>query len=389
MMRAQSTVAWVAGLVLAGGGVPWAVNEWMQLSQTRDALARSEEHLRQSVAAEAEGDLAVALRAVELARETSPGDASLRRRSAELLARQIIAVDVAPTTVELVRMAQVLDAARRGDDSSAEVLVAAGRIALLRGRDEVAARLFQEAVERFPDHAAALLFLGDLQLRQSRFSEAQSALRHSLELDDTDARTRLLLGETLLRLQKPKEALPYLSTAAQVLAGSARARFALGKANAALGEWAASVRSFEGALSLDASLPDLHRLLGDAYQRIGRPQAASRAYRQAWDKTSDREAFRKLGRLAYQAGDAGTAAQVFGELRLTAEDDPEPRFVLGLLERDRGHFDAARAHWEACVRLATGGAAASFAANCTAALNELPRLAAAHGARRAGAETQR
>ncbi len=83
------------------------------------------------------------------------------------------------------------------------------------------------------------------------------------------------------------------------------------------GDWAGAASVLEAAVARDASDPELHRRLGNAYEHERRLVEAEAAYRAALRRESRPEEFRKLGRVLKRQRRGDEAALAF---RMAAEE---------------------------------------------------------------------
>jgi tetratricopeptide (TPR) repeat protein len=86
-------------------------------------------------------------------------------------------------------------------------------------------------------------------------------------------------AELLIRLENPQRAFDLAAEAAERNPNEPRNLFLAGKALVQLGRTDLSVRWFEQAAKLDATYPEPHYALAQAYRRLGRHEEADRALR--------------------------------------------------------------------------------------------------------------
>jgi tetratricopeptide (TPR) repeat protein len=144
-------------------------------------------------------------------------------------------------------------------------LAYAGYLDLEAGRNESAVALFERAV-RLDDRQAHWWFnLGIARQRLGREREAGEAYRHAVKLEPGDADYRKTLAASL-------------------------AAFAY--SNQSAGQDEAAIKLYRDALELDNRSPENWFNLGIAYQRLGRLEAATKAYERALALAPDNAQFR-------------------------------------------------------------------------------------------------
>ena len=125
-----------------------------------------------------------------------------------------------------------------------------GRVLLDRGELDAAAEQFSIVLARAPGNGRAMVFLGDVRLRQGRVDEAIDLFRRAREANPDIARDGLVLSR-------------------------------LGVALASNGRVAEAVAAFEEAVAIRPGDPALHKLLGRALGMNRRFSDAARAFRAA------------------------------------------------------------------------------------------------------------
>lgn len=353
-----------AGVVIVAG-IPLALNEFRRLHDRGLARERAAvfAHLAETAAGSADFDLAV--RAATEAANAETDQPSHRRAVALHTAQRVLA---APETLE-PRAAQrtqlVLEEAMASGQRDEEILLALGRVHMLRGHADAARRLFEQVVQAYPKSGRALMYQGDLQFKAGELDGAVATLTRAVTLDNTLTQAKFALGQVFLTQKQFDEALPWLETAARELPKSGQAALAYGRVLAAKDQWPEAQKSLERALALDPTLLQAHSILGDAYIKNRQIEAAIGSYRIAWEKNRDLEAFRKIGRVYLQLGAIEGAGNVFAQIRDLAPDEPEPHLIVGIAASAAKQPDAAKQSWARCVQLSEGHEAwAAVGAKC-------------------------
>ena len=290
----------------------------------------------------------------------------------------------------------------------------AGAVALQRGDAAAADSAFQKAIAAAPEVADGYLGLGMVRLREGKPEDASRALEHAAQLNAQLPGVHLFLGiaeyqtgkaeEALRSLQaeielqpsnlealiwegiihldmghpdeaaaaldqavaldpKSSEALYYCVRAHRLVAeadykrlytldpDSAFAHRALAETFADAQQPEKSIQEYEAAIRKDPKDPDLYEALGDENQRIGRVDAAAKAYEQELElHPNSAIALYNLGMMQVKTGKAATGVPL---LRRAAEEHAMPAptdYYLGLGLAELGQNGEA-AHWlELCLQ---------------------------------------
>ncbi|HEU6452136.1 MAG TPA: tetratricopeptide repeat protein [Gemmatimonadaceae bacterium] len=143
-------------------------------------------------------------------------------------------------------------AARAGDGKFASTM-RDGIAALRAGRDDDAARRFQEAKAMFPEYTAgesAYWYLGQLALKRGDTTAAIAELQPIVDSDDTQYDAHLLLAGLLERRHDLAGAARVLEQAMYISPGTAATHEQLAAMYATLGEWPKAVRERRAVVAL-------------------------------------------------------------------------------------------------------------------------------------------
>ena len=166
--------------------------------------------------------------------------------------------------------------ARHGD--SAEVSLMLGQAHAQQGDYDSAIQALKRALELKADVAEANATLGVIYLRQGRLPEAEQALRAELVHHPGDLQSMHNLAIVLESLQHPDEARGLLREVLKAKPELADARYLLGKILLAQGAATEAAAELEAAAKLNPDDPAVHYQLGQAYQKLGRTEAAQHQF---------------------------------------------------------------------------------------------------------------
>ena len=138
---------------------------------------------------------------------------------------------------------------------------------------------FQRALQRYPQFAAAALFLSIAQLQVHGWREAQSNLQRALQLDSHLTPAYLALGALFTEEGRYEQAQPLLSRALVLEPRSAMIHYELGRACWGLRRWKEAEDHARTALNLQPDLPEAHVLMGNILLREGQANTALSQFR--------------------------------------------------------------------------------------------------------------
>ncbi len=185
----------------------------------------------------------------------------------------------------------------RPDD--APVRVNLGNLARDTGRLDEAERWYREAMELAPWDDSPRWHLGNVMLDRGRVVEAERLYRRALELRPEAVPPRYNLAKCLERMGRLREAVDEYERVARAHPGDRLFTNDLGCAVLHAGDPVRAVTILEEAVALDADWPVACFNLGLAHEASGRPDRATRAFREALRRDPSlepaREALLRLG----------------------------------------------------------------------------------------------
>lgn len=324
-----------------------------------DAAAAAKDHL---LAAQAYGD-ALAL---------DPANAKWRAGLLDANITRIIN-DASVIQSDPLRLhAQLADAVTREKSPSARLLTAFGRVLQFRGQSEQAVKRFEQAVATDAKFADAHLYLGDAALKQKKLELASKHLGLALDLKPELAVAKFALGQVRLQQDRVEDAVKLLAEAAKALPNG-KVQLALGRAYSLQKQWPLAEKALERALALDRTLARAHRPLAEAYIQNKKLEAAAGAFKLAYERAGDVEAYRKLGRLFAQSKQPEASLKIFNEIRSLFPDDVESHCQIGNNSFALGELGIAQKAFERCLTLGEGKK--EYAALMKSARDELGKVA--------------
>ncbi len=252
----------------------------------------------------------------------------------------------AAVLVKLGRKEEALGTYRKeiaAGTAAATTKVAAARLALELGHNDIARTLAQAAVNDDPRTPGALLALADVRRAEGDLGSALAELKRALAVDGSPE-VQLEYGRALATLGRDEEALSALAQASAIPeAAVERGRILLRR-----GDVEAASRELTGVSARLPSNAEAFLLLGQAEDRLGHAARAEAAWRAAVRLApSSTESRYRLGRLQM---DHGQGAAALANLRVAAEHlgttdsglpswRPDLYFQLGFAELRQGSKD--------------------------------------------------
>lgn len=166
---------------------------------------------------------------------------------------------------------------RSANDDPFDVAVGQAR----RGEMDAAAATLEQLLRARPDHARAWAMRGSLRLQAGRPQEALDCYERSLELRPDDAATQLNRGNALSGLNRTAEALASFERAIALSPGLAAAHGNRAQALNVLDRFGEALESADRALALDPRSVNAWRHRGQALGGLERPEESLECYRSA------------------------------------------------------------------------------------------------------------
>jgi len=192
-------------------------------------------------------------------------------------------------------------------------------------------RLYNDVLQREPEHSDALHLTGVVAHQQGRNEDAVALITRAIAKSPNAPAFRNNLGMALLALGRTMEAEGAYQEALTLAPDFADAVLNLGNLRAGRGRFKEAVTLLERAIALDSGAPQAHYNLGCARFALDDPQGALDALQRATALGADfAEAHFKIGSVHMTLGETAEAVACFGQA--LARDGDHLGAQLGLLE---------------------------------------------------------
>ncbi len=161
---------------------------------------------------------------------------------------------------------------------NAEISVALAQLLAQTGRRDAAVALLEQVLKGQPDSAGALGALAGIEVEEGRAGQALDRVRSAAESQPSDAALQNLLGEAYLAARDYPAAVATLDRATRLAAKWWPPYRNLASAQAASGDTAGAIQTYERALAAVGLEPALVSDLAALYEREGRIDDAIRQY---------------------------------------------------------------------------------------------------------------
>ncbi len=196
-------------------------------------------------------------------------------------------------------------------------------------------KLWEEAIERYPENADAHLNLGVVEMKNGRPDKALHNWLHAVELRKLrNPQAFNNIGEIYFQRGEIRKALEYFKEAARQDPQLHYAWRNMGDAFYELGEDAAAEESYHRALALVPDEPELYNNLGLVLERRKNFPGAEKAYQKAMELDPDfAPAHAHLAELYVQTERLPEALRRYAQWQVLEPDNPEIPSKIALLRR--------------------------------------------------------
>ncbi len=351
MENALSWIRTIALVVVAVAVIPLTSNQCMEQAARKHNKAEAVRLATLGRAAREAKDPQLAVEAFSQASSADPLNNAYRVATLEATVEMIIADGGIINAGNALRLqARLAGVLTRGEGDEARTLLAFGRVLQYRGQAAEATERFKEAVKKAPKLAEAHLLLGDAQLKAGSLDAAGASLSEALTHQESPL-AHFALGQVRIQQERWDDAVPHLEKASKDLKNG-KILFALGRVQWERKRWKEASDALETALALDSTQAKAHHMLGDAWAQQKRPLLAMGAYRLAFERSRDLDAYKKLGRAQGQLQLWQRALETWGELRALLPADPEPHCHIGAAAENLGDMVTAKGAYKKCITIA-------------------------------------
>lgn len=202
-----------------------------------------------------------------------------RRLAQEAYRRGVAAFqqgDLDLAAAEIATAVEAVEGTVANDEMLNAALIALGQVQLRRGDLDAAGAAYERAIELVEANATAHLGLGHVRDAQERYDEGAAAFRRVIELTPSDAQAHYSLGTLLIRAQKLEDARAPLEESVRLQPEFPQAHRSLGNAYAQTGEREKAIEQLELYLQQLPNAPDTEQVRALIAQLRGQAAAANR-----------------------------------------------------------------------------------------------------------------
>ncbi|MGB3681008.1 MAG: tetratricopeptide repeat protein [Rubrobacteraceae bacterium] len=226
-----------------------------------------------------------------------------------------------------------------------------------------AAASYEQAIQVFPESAAAYSLLAEAYTAAGEPASARPALEKAVSLSPQEVELHFELGNLLLKLQDKQGALGPYREVVERFPEVPNYRLKLGKALNMVGRFEAADVQFRRAIQLDPLSPQTHGLAGQINLSTGRPKKAAEFYKEALEIDPDNPKYSLQLGLIYSelSGKENDTNEFFGmaEEKLreayssrssTRDQRTKAQFTLGKLYERHGEEAKSAAAYERALK---------------------------------------
>jgi protein O-GlcNAc transferase len=220
------------------------------------------------------------------------------------------------------------------------------------GRLQQAEVLYQQILQRHPDHADALHLLGVLEWQQNRHDVAIDLIRRAINLNPSAATYQLNLGKLMQSIGRHTEAITALEQALALGVPDPAVYVMLGNAYEDSGQLDRAVGAFQRAVELKPDYAEGHNNLGGALFQSGRLDEAIGSFQKTLALRPDYfEALSNLGNALSLKGELDRAVECHRAAVALRPEIAQIHCNLGNALKDQGLLDEAIACFNRAVAL--------------------------------------
>jgi tetratricopeptide (TPR) repeat protein len=223
---------------------------------------------------------------------------------------------------------------------------------LLSLGDVSGAREQLEAVARAtPDYLPALMRLAQLALAGREFTDCEGALKAVLMRDPVHLEAMMLMARLRVAQNQPEQAVTQLERTLKIFPRYPQAHFQLAGSYLMLNDLNSAIRSLNEALAIQPEYLEATLLLAELNIRRGNTALATESLVRLVERMPGLTAAQLLLATAHRAaGILDAALAIYDRLSRNFPTNPQPAFLMGLVQRQQKHNPEARKCFETALR---------------------------------------
>jgi tetratricopeptide (TPR) repeat protein len=227
------------------------------------------------------------------------------------------------------------------------------------GRLPQAEALYQEILDRQPQHVGAMLNLGVIAGQVGRNDDAVQLLGRAVALSPNIPEAHYNLGNALSNIGRTDEAIAAYRKAVGLRPSYGEAHFNLGNGLRDKGELDAAIAAYQRAIAVKPGYAEAHFNLGNVLRDKGQLDAAVGAYQRAIALNPRfPEALNNLGNVLRDKGQLDEAAIAYQRAIAVNPNFADAHYDLGIVLKDKGQLDEAVAAFGRAIAVKPGYAEA-------------------------------
>ena len=231
---------------------------------------------------------------------------------------------------------------------------------IARGEVAAAKELLGQITKQTPDYLPASMRVAKIALAESRFADCESGLKSVLARDPAHLEAMLLLARLHLAQSQPDKAVAALERALKAFPKLSQIYYQLGVANLMQHDQAGAAKNLSQALALQPDFSEATLLLAELNVRRGDTAQAISALTKLTAQRPDLTSAQLLLATAYRASaKLDPALRIYQNLNRNFPTNPQPAFLMGLVEAQMKKPAEARRSFESALNFAPGFLAAA------------------------------
>lgn len=228
------------------------------------------------------------------------------------------------------------------------------------GELEAAKELIGQIAKQTPDYLPASMRVAQIALAERRFADCEGVLKSVLARDPAHLEAMLLLARLHVAQNQPDKAVAALERALKIFPKLPQIHYQLAVANLMQNDQAGAAKNLNQALVLQPDYPEVTLLLAELNVRRGDTTQAISALTKLVERRPDLTAAQLLLATAYRAAaKLEPALRIYQNLSRNFPTNPQPAFLMGLVERQMNKPAEARRSFENALNSAPGFLAAA------------------------------